>query len=468
MVKRISFVFILVLALFMRSYQYVERYSYSHDTDLAAWVMKDIVFDHHQRLIGQLTSAPGIFIGSLFYYLQIPFYFMSGMDPIGTVWLSVIIGILATASMFWVGGPVAGLIYAGSFLISSTEREVVPTTLVMLWSMWFYKSLIGVWAGQKKWLYIFAILTGFIWHINLALVLGIPLILIGIIKNFKNLGFKHIFAAFVLALIINLPLLAFEARHGFIQLKSLAGNTSALGTQSKYTDRLGKFNQTVRYAMINANRIFKADDSIIPLWIIPVGLLASIWFLHKKRILILSWIGLYIVFFSLHPLPLSEYYLNGLTVVWVIAAALLVQKLPRYLSAGILILFLIHNLYLLFSFKTNGNGYIERKGIIDEIYLDAKKHDYPCVSVSYITDTGYNLGYRYLFFLNNMHTVNPDTDRPVYSIVFPMSRVDSIDKSFGALGLIYPEYDKFNQQQIAKICQEPNWNITDSMFGFTK
>lgn len=456
MKKKIIFVFIIILAFFMRSYQSLERYSYGHDTDLAAWIVKDIVIDRHQRLIGQLTSAPGIFIGSLFYYMQIPFFVVSHMDPVGTIWLAVIIGLFATISMYYVGGFMAGLLYAGSFLVSFTEREVVPTTLVMLWAIWFYKSLLGVWDGQKKWLYIFAILTGFIWHINLALVLGTPLILIAIVKNFKRLGWKNITAAAILAFVLNMPFLMFEVRHGFIQTKSLFGNTTSLG-------KVSKFSQTIRYAMVNANRIFKSDDIKIPLWIIPIGLLASIWFFHKKRFLILAWIGLYIAFFSLHPLPLSEYYLNGLTVVWIIAAALLVKKIPKYISIIILVLFVVHNLDLLFKFKTNGNGYIERKGIVNEINLDAKKHNYPCVAVSYITDVGYNLGYRYLFYLENMHVNRPNADTPVYSIVFPMSRVDKIDKSFGALGLIYPDYDK----KYSLNCGS-NQNITGDMFGFTK
>lgn len=445
----------------MRSYQYLERYSYGHDTDLAAWIVKDIVTDGHFRLIGQLTSAPGIFIGSLFYYMQIPFFLVSNMDPVGTIWLSVVIGLIATISMYFVGGPTAGFLYAGSFLISFTEREVVPTTLVMLWAIWFYKSLFGIWDGEKKWLYVFAVLTGFIWHINLALVLGVPLILIAVIKNFFKLGWKNISLAIILALVLNIPFLAFEARHGFIQIKALAGNTSALGT-------VGKLNQTIRYTIINANRIFKSDSIKTPLWLIPMGLLISICFFHKKWFLILAWIGLYITFFSLHPLPLSEYYLNGLTIVWVVAAALLIDRLPKFAMVLVLFLFITHNLNLLLMFKTNGNGYIERKNIVDEIDLDAKKHDYPCVAVSYITDVGYNLGYRYLFLLKNMYIVKPNIDRPVYSIVFPMSRVNHIDKSFGAIGLIYPEYEKFTKQQVAKICQEQNFNMTDNMFGFTK
>jgi hypothetical protein len=461
MKQKIVLIAVIALALFMRSYQYLERYSYAHDTDLAAWIVKDIVVDGHNRLIGQLTSAPGIFIGSLFYYMQIPFFLVTHMDPVGTVWLAVAIGITATVSMYFIGGLIAGWLYAGSFLISSTEREVVPTTLVMLWAVWFYRSLFGVWNGEKKWLFVFAILTGFIWHINLALVLGTPLVLIAIIKNFRKFGWKNVCLAAVLVLVLNIPFLVFEARHDFIQIRSLVGNTTVLG-------RVGKFNQTIRYAMVNANRIFKSDDISLPLWLIPSILILSILAFHQRKFLVLGWMGLYVIFFSLHPLPLSEYYLNGLTVVWVVAASLLLQKLPKWLCGLALLLFAYHNVLLLFNFKTNGNGYLARRQLVGEIKQDAARHNYPCVAVSYITDIGYNLGYRYLYVMEGMKVNKPNIDTPVYSIVFPISKVGRVDKTYEALGLVYPDYERYSLDKITKACTGANQNLIEPMFGFTK
>jgi hypothetical protein len=88
--------------------------------------------------------------------------------------------------------------------------------------------------------------------------------------------------------------------------------------------------------------------------------------------------------------------------------------------------------------------------------------------VSYITDTGYNLGYRYLFYLANLHVNPPSRMSPVYSIVFPQSRVNKLDKSFGAIGLIYPDYKRYNEKDVAKSCTGDDPNLTSDMFGFTK
>src|SRR3989344_1725053 len=69
-------VVILAIGLFLRTYDIVDRYEFAHDGDLFSWIVKDIVVDKHLRLIGQLTTAPGIFIGPLFYYSLIQFFIL--------------------------------------------------------------------------------------------------------------------------------------------------------------------------------------------------------------------------------------------------------------------------------------------------------------------------------------------------------------------------------------------------------
>ena len=93
-------IFILLIPLFFRSYQIIDRYDFAHDADLFSWIVKDIVINHHYRLIGQLTSADGIYIGPLFYYLLIPFFIITKMDPIGAVIPITILGVLTVLSYY--------------------------------------------------------------------------------------------------------------------------------------------------------------------------------------------------------------------------------------------------------------------------------------------------------------------------------------------------------------------------------
>jgi hypothetical protein len=162
-----------------------------------------------------------------------------------------------------------------------------------------------------------------------------------------------------------------------------------------------------------------------------------------------------------------------MNVIWIAIAAitfgyLIEKRCYRAIGIFIIAVYSIWNIHLIINTQTNGMGYIDRKAIVENINIDAKAHNYPCISISYITSPGDNLGYRYLFYLQNMHVNDPISGSPVYTIVFPLSSVDRYDKRFGVLGLILPDYKKYNQKDVDKSCEGQNANLTDPMFGYTE
>ena len=172
--------------MFFRIYKPLSWMPYGHDQDLAGWVIKDIVFDKHIRLIGQETTSKGIFIGPLFYYLQIPFFFLTKWQPSGVVLLVTLISAFGIFSYYYSFkkmfnkkvGLIASLIYAISYLIVFTDRETVPTMPVMIWSVWFLFSLWQLYRGKQKAYLLLGLLLGLVWHFNLASIILIPLILL--------------------------------------------------------------------------------------------------------------------------------------------------------------------------------------------------------------------------------------------------------------------------------------------------
>jgi 4-amino-4-deoxy-L-arabinose transferase-like glycosyltransferase len=476
----------LILGLILRGYQFKERFLYAHDNDLAGWIVKDIIVDHHLRLIGQETSAKGIFIGPLFYYSLIPFYLITGMDPIGSRIYSLIIGLAAICSLYFVvdvfygrrPAGIASLIYAVSFLISQTEREVVPTTTVMLWSIWFYYSVNLIFRAKKSGLDLAAFLLGLVWHINLALILLSPLVILGVFINHKKFLFKDYFKPIAILIIMSLPLFIFEIRHNFLQTKSLIGtvfeNSAVSGTPAvAFSD---KVSHVVSFAFKNATRIFFVPEFNFPENIIPVFLTIMLLVLIITRkipgytlTIFILWMGLYILFFTLHPINLSEYYLNGMNIFWLIISAVFLGKImPKFVSAAVLCFLIFYNLNMFLSSPINASGYLSKKALINFIYSDAAKHNYPCVALSYITNPGYQFGYRYFTYLQGLKTAPVSAGVPVYSVVFPHSLVDRIDNSFGAIGLVLPEYTRYDQDKVKAGCSGENSNLTDPMFGFTK
>ena len=140
----------------------------------------------------------------------------------------------------------------------------------------------------------------------------------------------------------------------------------------------------------------------------------------------------------------------------------------RHFAFMILSLFFVYNLNQFFSYKINESGYNQRKDIVSQIKSDSLNNGYPCVSVSYITDPGYNLGYRYFFWLAGVRTAPIGNDVPVYTIVFPLKPMFVTDVNKGAIGLIRPNYKSYAKEGIEKGCSGKDSNLTDPMFGFTK
>ncbi|KKU29354.1 MAG: hypothetical protein UX80_C0005G0049 [Candidatus Amesbacteria bacterium GW2011_GWA2_47_11b] len=444
----------------MRTYQLVARYGYGHDGDLASWIIKDVVVDKHLRLVGQLTSSPGIYIGPLFYYSLIPFYFVTNMDPVGGLGLSVVIGAASLFSLYYVITKLHGqkmavittLFYAGSYMLASTDRGVVPTTPVMLWSIWFYYAIM---TGR---LYLSAFLFGLVWHIHLALGLLAPLVF------FRKHALKTWIVAGLIFIVTTSPLILFETKHDFIQSRSLISSFTSSSIRPDYLDKLHK---VIHYTSKNINNIVGFDTHEPYIYFLPILLLITL-LTHQRRLIFAGWILLYIFFFTLHPILLSEYYLNGLNIIWLVAMALIVTRLSRLRTTTLLIAFLGLNLFLFLSSKGDGNGYVERKNVVAYIVADAKRQDFPCIAISYMTSPGRELGYRYFFWLKNLHVNNPDSGSPVYTIVFPHTRAGRLDATFGGLGVVLPDQNRYFPDQVKQSCSGANSNLTDPMFGFTK
>lgn len=479
-------VFILLLSLFLRLYNFRELFYYAHDQDLAGWMIKDIVVDHHLRLIGQETSTRGIFIGPVFYYLLIPFYILFNMDPIGGIFMAAILGVFATFSFYFIfsrifyksTGIVAAVLHAVSFYTIFTEREVVPTMSVFLWSIWFFYGIYLLLKGKQKYAYpLLGFLIGLIWNLIFALVLIVPVIPLAQYLSRKKINFRNLGLGLGALFATSLPLLVFEVRHGFSQTLSLV---SALTTKQEDIFRGSEKILRAIYLVSKdlTGLLWGSTFDVRFEYVLVVALLVFIFVTVKKviprslSVVMAFWIFLFIAFFSLYSKTISEYYFNGMMVVWIgilsIGISFLLSKKTAH-SLGILVVgfFIVVNFHRIFTIPINRSGYIYKKALIADIKKDAEDKEYPCVSVSYITDPGYDLGYRYFFWLSGMHVNRPSSGSPVYTIVFPLKDIFPTNKTFGAIGLIYPDYARYNIADVAESCSGENSNVTDPMFGFT-
>lgn len=477
---------ILILGFIFRTFQVIDRFEFGHDGDLYSWIVKDIILDGHLRLVGQETSAPGIFIGPLFYYLIALFFPMFNMDPIGAIVPITIIGIVTIFSYYWVFsslfnkniGLIASFLYAVLLSSVQTDRNIFPSTLSNIWVIWYFYCVISIARGNFKSLPILGILIGLIWHIHIALIPSLIAIPAAFLQS-KEIPSKKYLKLFIISLIItSLPLIIFELRHNFQQTFSFLNNFT---TFREGPTGLYKFQLVLEMVTKNINTLFFAPQSIkifqTPLFVLAI--LTSTILLIKKKLLskkelipLFAWILGAILFFSLSSSNISEYYFYNIEIIFIAILSFWLYVLfkssilGRNILFGILLVILIKNFHFLITQDYYHKGYYEKKAVVQFIVDESRMRKFPCFSISYITTPGENVGFRYFFFLKKAHLIPPGTGAPVYNIVIPdeLSK-EEVKEKFGHIGIIPPE--NFEQgKYLNNVCNQKNSNLEDPMFGY--
>jgi len=480
-------IFILLIALFFRTFDLVGRFEFAHDGDLYSWIVKDIVVDHHPRLIGQLTSAEGIYIGPAFYYLLIPFFLLTGMDPIGAIIPITIIGILTVFSYYRVFsklfnksiGLIAGFLYATLLWTVQFDRHVYPSTTTNLWTIWYFFTVVSISRGNYRVLPLLGFLIGLIWHIHIALAPALIAVPVAVLISRRLPNLKEIFLFFLILLTTSVPLLVFEVRHNFSQTVSFINN---------FTVNHGGGNGLLKLNLIliklsgEIQNLFFYPQALPlnPLILLVLILLGGL-FIVRKRVItfkeltpLYCWIFGIIIFYSLSSTIVSEYYLSNVEIIFISLISILFYLLYKSSRAGqvlvitLMSLILVKNVYYTVTDKPYHKGYVERKNAAAFIKKDSLEKGFPCVAVSYITSPGENVGFRYFFYLNNLHVNQPWSGSPVYSIVLPDELASGkIEHFFGHIKVISPE-EIPSKEKVKFSCSGQNSNLTDPMFGFTQ
>ncbi len=477
---------IIAFGMMLRLYQSKVGFMYGHDQDLGSWFVKDIVFNKHLRLIGQETSTQGVFIGPLFYYLLIPFYIINSLNPIGGVWLVSFIALFSFVSLYFVFNKIfdrtvaliALSIYSVSPYIISNDREVVPTMPVILWTVWYLYALHQIIKGDhRKGFILTGILIPLIWHLNFALILLTPLVAVAYYLSGKKVNIKDFTGGLFSFLIVNSPFVLFEVRHNFSQTKAVY--LSLLTNQYDIISGADKFWRVIHLLAKDLHGLLIGSYPNIKYeWVLYFLVCSFVFVIVKKVIskdwatIFVLWLLSYIIFFSSYSKIMSEYYLNGLIIIFISIISLLISfliKNKQLMHFGIVLIGLI----ITFSYRKyistplNKSGYTFRKEIVEDIKKDSLSKGYNCVSISFITDPGYDLGYRYLIYLSTLKIRPISAQTPVYTIVYPLKNIFPVNKTYGVIGLIYPDYARYGSiANINRSCEGDNINVTQPLWGF--
>lgn len=471
---------IVLVGLFFRLYKFADFYTFEHDQDLYFWIVKDMVVDKHIRLIGQLTSIEGIFIGPLFYYLLIPFFLLFKMNPLAAMWPVTMISVATTISIYYTFsklfnrtvGLLGAILHTISVPIVLYERWVVPTQPTLLWSVWFLYAVFSLSSGNLSVLPILGLLVGLIWHIHVALLPLLVLIPVAFYYGNKKPTIKQLIFFALFLILVSLPFIIFELRHGFIHTKALLGTLVNNHDSFLFWKRSRWVTSGMALMMGNTFiRTLQVPVIIhIPLY---VGAIYILWkkLNFKKKFLVLTFMWLAAIFLAnyLSKRQISEYYFRNLMPLTLMIAALYLAKLiTGKFKKFVMILLFIFMFFSFFDFillPVNPLSFVNKTAAVDFIINDAGKYNYPCVGIDYIADLGRGVGFRYLYWWKNLSVVKPTSGAPVYKIVIPAAIAQKeITVRYQQIGVIVPEVTEFRQTQVCK----DEHNQLDTLLGFTK
>lgn len=480
---------IVALAIFFRSYQAIERFEFAHDGDLYSWIVKDIIVNNHLRLIGQLTSTDGIFIGPFFYYLLIPFFLLTSMDPIGLLLLPILIGVGTVLSYYFIfkklftshTGLIAAFVNAIFLTSVRNDRWVVPTMTTNIWGIWYFFAAVMISRGNFAIFPLLGFLAGLIWHINFSLAPTLIAIPAAVVMSKKIPSVKDLTKGTIAFGIPFLPYVLFEVRHNFSQTQSLLSSFITDQGGGSGVEKFYHVIHQVRSSIVGlfffpSREIFISGSTFIIIFLVIALLLWHKKAIEKKTLVILYlWIASIILFFSFSSKIISEYYFmildTAFLVIFIVMAAVIFKssKFGRYLVVLFFVGLLARNaVFILTHQDYDSKGYLERKAVATYISEDAKQKGFPCVSVSYIAKPGEDMGFRYIFYLQNLHINQPISGSPVYTIVSPVDLApESIEKQFGAIGIISPQ-TVYDLKKVVQSCSGQNSNLTDPLFGYTE
>lgn len=478
---------IIAFGMLFRLYNFDKGFSFAHDQDLYSWIAKDIIVNNHNRLVGQVTSVDGVFIGSAYYYLMALFYKIGNMNPMSGVIPITMIGLFTIWSFFYIVkkhfGEKAGLwsafIYSISFGAAWFDRWSVPTQPTILWSVWFLYVILESLKGRLKILPLYAFLCGFVWQLHIALlpILPLPILAYLLSKNnifniFNKKNIKLTLISIFIFLLTISPFFAFEIKHNFSQIKAMAiginvdkGGPGGFLKFVKVIDASGReFQQRLLFG-------FKYDY-VYMYWIVLCIICFYLTYKSLISIKLVSLLGLWIGLIMLAQFTskriVSEYYFTNLLPIYIlILSVALAQIKYKFLLFFIIILYFAINLYWMINKSDVYESYFYKMEVVDFVKSDALKNNYPCVAVNFIADPGVGVGFRYLFWWQDVKLVKAGIEGiPVYNIPIPwqISQKDN-PVVYGRFGVIIPPKPLKPIDQ--KVCDDLN-NQMDPLLGYVE
>lgn len=179
------FLLIILVGMYLRFYKIEYIQSFGWDQARDAWKVRDII-KGQIVLNGPRTGIGHFHLGPLWYYLLVPFYYLTNLDPVGVIYLNIIVNLFNFVAIFLVTKKIYGekaalfvsFIYATNKYLIEINRtawnvSLIPGVSVLI----FYCIYKIVYENNYKWILVLSFLTGLFFHLHFSVVF-LPLIIV--------------------------------------------------------------------------------------------------------------------------------------------------------------------------------------------------------------------------------------------------------------------------------------------------
>ena len=322
-----------------------------------AWAVKNIIVNGELPLVGmQAKGNTGFFIGPYYYYYLVPFYLLTGMDPIAspiiagfTAIISFIVTFYVVRSLFNVKMALIALfITVFSSYILILDRVQWPVNFIVPISFLVFLSIYKICSGSPKYILLLASSIGFSLHIHFTSVFYFIIVLLSLPlfprtkETFKYILWSlPIFTFFIFPIVLNYYLSP--------QVKT---TTSYLGN-TFHGLHLRRVIQLAKDATIEFNGILGTPYSI---YLSTVSIIAAALMLFKPKktkgkylLLYLSaiWVLVPWIAFSTYSGELTNYYFGLTRPIAILVFSYLVYRILELKKIALTILVALIGLYYL-------------------------------------------------------------------------------------------------------------------------
>ncbi len=420
---------LILVASFLRFYRLAEFVTFLGDQGRDAIIIKRIVTLEHLPAIGPPTSIGQVFLGPFFYYFMSPFLFLSNFNPIGLALGTALLSVVGLALAYAIVKKEIGQREALIFLFFLTFLYVHVDASRYSWNpnllspfafltlYFFYKAL-----TDTRVLYgaLFGAFLSFSIQLHYLAGLMIPLFAIVACHYLVKKRAVHIYKKFMAAggafMFFSFPLVIFDLRHNFLNLKNLVklANKHEVASNSSLFSRVG---ETTSGFATTLWQIPTSSYGLL-LFALFLALYVAVWKSRKLSLLIhLMFLNTltYLIFFSFIQSPRIPHYFGSVYFSFFASIGYLLARLPKKLYSNMVIvallgIFLFLNVsQMRFLWESPGYQIVRAQKIATSIRSLTTAKKYQIVSLPY-GETDAHV--RYFLELEGQRPLPEDTHEP--------------------------------------------------------